>query len=736
MVTRPKNIREDISRRSWAIAIALIFLGACVIYRIYFIQNYEKFHDVPWIKYISRTVHLDTIPPMRGNIYANDGSLMATSLPYYEVSIDPIVADSVYFYTRVDSIATLLANTFRQKTRQAYYQDLVFARKEFERNGPRINRNIRLLKRKITYREYNLILNQPFEGYVFNKKTQKKELKEWRGWPFFRRYANSNNSKGGKLTIFYERYNPFGSLAERTIGDLNRATKQGAFGLEASFNKHLAGKPGVGLYRILNDRTFMPEDDDERLQAVNGIDVHTTLDINFQDIAETSLHKTLRKYQADYGTVIVMEVATGAIKAMVNLARVKNDTNYAEVYNHALAQRANPGSTFKLATMVAALEEGKVTPNTMIATGNGTVRYGKVTVEDTKAHGTISVKKVLEQSSNVGMHLIMKKSGFYESPRKYIDYLRKFHLNQLTGIPMSGEALPLAPEPRMKNWDGTSATRLSYGYVWELTPLQTLCFYNAVANNGYWVRPRIVSHIGNADRIIQSFEPQIEEKPIASEQTIRQVQQMLEGVVADRHGTANIIYNKQYKIAGKTGTAQLIINKTYSKKGQFNVSFAGYFPANVPKYSCIVFVSYPKGGKGDNLYAGSVAAPVFKEVADRVIGYDIKLHSPIQKQKNKSSEMQKQLRAGQADDLRIVADEMNIEGPVDVNGWVAAKKEKGNIVWENQDTDPNKVPNLKGMSLRDALYLLENHGFKVNYTGRGKVIDYQYKDRTCALILK
>jgi len=733
MFSNPKNIREDISRRSWLIATGLILLGACVIYRIIYIQNYEKFNDKPWIKYISRTIHVDTIQAMRGNIYSNDGSLMATSLPYFDVSIDPTVSDSAYFYSRVDSVAALLANTFHQRTRQQYYQDLIFARREFEKNDRKGNRNIRLLKRKITYREYNIILNQPFQGYVLNKKTNKKELAHWKGWPFFRRFSITGRSRGGKLPIFYERYNPFGSLAERTIGDLDKATKRGAFGLEASFDKKLGGTPGVGLFRVLDDQTYMPNDDDASIQPINGLDLHTTIDVNFQDIAETALRNTLKLYQAAYGSVIVMEVSTGEIRAIANLTRRKGDSTYYERFNHALAEKSNPGSTFKLASLLAALEEGLPT-NRIYHTGNGIAQYRTATIRDTKrtGHGSITAQQVFEKSSNVGVHLIMK-DYFYGRAEKYVGYLKRFHLREPTGMQMKGEPDPYIPTPQSKKWSKTSLTYMGYGYEAELTPLQMLTFYNAVANDGFWVKPLIVKQIKQADELIQDIPPFRTEERIASEKSIKKVRAMLEGVVD--HGTATGIKNTQYKIAGKTGTAQKLVNGRYVP-GLFNTSFIGYFPADNPRYSCLIVVDSPRGFSMEQLYAGSVAAPVFKEVADRIIGYDIKMHPPIPKQKNKTSEMQKQLRAGQADDLRMIAEEMNIEAPVDVSGWVAAKKNNENIVWENQDEDPNKVPNLKGMSLRDALYLLENHGFKVNYTGKGKVTTFELKGGIYTLALE
>ena len=740
MFSKPNNIREDILRRSWMVSSLLLLLAALIVWRIFYVQHYGTYDGKPWIEHISNTVRVDTILAMRGNVYSNDGSLLATSLPYYDVSFDPTITKKDYFDQHTDSLATLLAQTFRQRTREEYLRDFKFYRHEFEQSelqrkkakdlpkGQKmtmvkynVNRNIRLLNRAITFREYQLMTTQKVNN------TKGAAL----GWPFFRQYSNGG-TRGGKLTVFYRRYHPFGGLAERTIGYLDKATDRGLVGIEASFEPKLAGTPGIGLFRVLDDKTFMPFEDSERLQPVNGYDVYSTLDVNFQDIAETALRKQLRRYQADYGTVVVMEVKTGEIRAMVNLAPSKGDTGYQETLNYALARPTNPGSTFKLATILAALETKRISPQTLIATGNGSATHASMTVEDTKAHGTITVQQVLEESSNVGVHLIMQKSGFYANPNEYMKYLTQFHLDQRTGIQMLGEAPPLPPRPGMKNWDRTSATRLSYGYVWELTPLQTLSFYNAVANNGYWVRPTIVRQIRNANEVIQEMKPQILKNRIANESNIRRVQKMLAGAVADPKGTAYIVHDTQYKIAGKTGTAQMIINKRYSKDDQFNVSFAGYFPAQNPQYSCIVFVSYPKGGNGDNLYAGSVAAPVFKEISDRIVGYDVKMHPPIEKDKNKLAEITPQLQTGQADDLQIIAAALNTNAPVNVNGWVAmkSKNKKPDL------TQLNPLPNLKGMSLRDALYLLENHGFKVNYQGIGKVSDYSLKDGVYTLVLK
>jgi cell division protein FtsI (penicillin-binding protein 3) len=333
-----------------------------------------------------------------------------------------------------------------------------------------------------------------------------------------------------------------------------------------------------------------------------------------------------------------------------------------------------------------------------------------------------------------------------------LKYIEKFKLGQKTGMIIGDEEDPNTPKP-LHGWDGTSATRMSYGYVWELTPLQVLTFYNAVANGGRWVRPMIVKQIKSVEELLYEAQVYTDPTPIASAQTIAQVQKMLLGVVENKKGTAHILKNNQYLIAGKTGTAQILVplkdekgnyirnNKGniirgYSKKGEFNVSFAGYFPANNPQYTCIVMVSHPRGGSSDNLYAGSVAAPVFKNVADRITGYDVKMHPPMKDTTNRLSAMAKQFKAGHSDDLRLIADNLNLDSKPKLSGWVEAKGKGNKVKWTVKNADPNKLPDMHGMSLRDAIYLLENNGFSVAYRGHGKVTSYLHKGNVFELLLK
>ncbi len=714
-----KNSKKAITQRSWSLALGLIIVAVAVVWKIVYIQHYDKYQGKPWVAQLSKTNHLDTIPAMRGNIYSNDGSLLATSLPYYIMSIDPAFADSIYFYEKIDSLCNKLVATFGKDALIKDSKKLRFERKQWELEQQKakagvdvgkskVDRYIKLVAGRITFKQQMIVST----------------------WPFFRK-LQSGRTKGGDLKPTYIRDKSFGTMAERTIGNIDESG-HGLTGIEASFDARLFGTPGIGKFEILGDGTRMPLDDHALMPAESGADVYLTLDVNIQDIAETSLRQTLKQYNADYGCVVVMKKETGEIKAMANLSRTK-DSTYKETFNHALAGRINPGSTFKLATMMAALETKNINPQTSFQTGNGSAYYRGVTIQDTKAHGTITAQEVLEESSNVGTHLIMQKSGFYNNTQSYLKYITKFKLNEKTGIMMGGEPQPRTPTPNHEGWDGTSATRMSYGYVWELTPLQTLTFYNAVANGGQWVKPMIVRQIKNIENIIYDGKPYISPTPIASAQTIAQVQKMLLGVVESEKGTAHNLQNDQYKIAGKTGTAQMIVDRRYTK-GAYNVSFVGYFPANNPQYSCIVMVSRPRGN--GSLYAGSVAAPVFKNIADRIIGYDVKMHPPMKDTTNRLSAMAKQFRAGHADDLRLIADNINLDSKPKLSGWVEAKNKGNKIKWTTKNADPNKLPNMYGMSLRDAIYLLENNGFSVAYRGHGKVTSYLQKGNVFELLLK
>ncbi|MFD2572603.1 penicillin-binding protein [Spirosoma soli] len=678
------NIKQDIISRANNVFYVVIFLAMGVVVRLVYVQYFQTFKGKFWRERVATTlIQRDTIRAMRGNIHAADGSLLATSLPTYVVGLDPTVAKPEYFAKKVDSLGVLLSRIYGDRSARDY-TDLVRDARARKRRYVLLNR------RRVTFQERQYMLK----------------------WPFFRSSAKVA-ARGGVLRPYYERYHPFGRMAERTIGNLDAKNGRGLIGLEASFQSELAGKNAVGLVEVLSGGVRKPVNDGPDMKPEPGMDLYTTIDVNFQDMAESALHSALEKYNAAKGCVIVMEVATGEIRAMANLTKQKD--HYVENFNHALAGRTDPGSTFKLATMMALMEEKAISLDQMVATGNGSMTYNGLNIRDASRNGkgTITARQVFEKSSNVGTHLLMR-SYFYRRPDLYCQYLRRFRLTQPTGIRMKGEAIPVVRNPDMKGWSKVSLTSMSYGYEMQITPLQMLAFYNAVANDGRWVRPMIVKQIRRDNELIEDNMPYVAPEPICSRETARKAQQLLRGVV--EHGTAKHINNPHYAIAGKTGTAQKIINGQY-QVGKYYTSFIGYFPANNPKYSMITVVDNPQGDNIDLLYAGSVAAPVFKEVADRIVAYDIRMHAPIRRG-GRQNRPATGLLAGYSDDLHTISTALNINSEPTTEGWVEAT---ANGRWKSRPTRPDRVPDVRGLSLRDALFLLENRGFHVVVEGRGKV---------------
>ena len=685
------NIKQDIIQRANHVFYVVIILAMGALLKLVSVQYFQK--DLKgkfWRERVASTLlQRDTIRAMRGNIYAHDGSMLATSLPTYVVGLDPTMAKPEYFNRKVDSLGLLLAQIYRDRSAHDYTDIIRDAR-------ARKRRYVLLNRRRVTFQE------------------RQKMLK----WPFFRSSAKVA-ARGGVLRPYYERYHPFDQMAERTIGNLDAKTGRGLIGLEASFQPALAGKNAVGLVEVLSGGIRKPVDDGPDMKPEPGMDLYTTIDVNYQDMAESALRSTLEKYNAAKGCVIVMEVATGEIRAMANLTRrggSEGAGGYVENFNHALAGRTDPGSTFKLATMMALMEEKAISLNQKVETGQHAVRYNGLKIVDSNGggSGSLTAREVFEKSSNIGTHLLMR-GYFYRRPDLYCQYLRRFHLTQPTGIHMKGEATPVVRNPDMKGWSKVSLTSMSYGYEMQITPLQMLAFYNAVANGGYWVRPVLVKQIKLANELIEDNKPYIAPDPICSKETARKAQELLRGVV--EHGTAKHINNPYYAIAGKTGTAQKIINGQY-QPGRYYTSFIGYFPANHPKYSMITVVDNPQQGENKgSLYAGAVSAPVFKAVADRIVAYDIQMHAPIRA--NTSQPLSStNLVAGYADDLHIISSTLNTHNEPSSEGWV---EETSNGRWKARPTRSDRVPDVRGLTLRDALFLLENRGFRVLVEGRGKV---------------
>lgn len=663
--------------------LAVIAFVLVVIWRIADIQFVE---GNQWRKE-AEEIGLDykTIKATRGSIYADHNDLLATSLPFYKVAFDPSLADENTFKEGIDSLSHLLSNFFRDLSKDEYRKRISEARQSRRRY-------IVLSNRTINYQ-------------------QKAEMETW---PIFRK----GQMIGGVIFDKVDRRHlPFKRLAQRTIGYMKEDV---GVGIEMSYNDYLSGRDGRGLYQKVAGGNWKPVDAASDVKPHDGYDVHTTIDINLQDVAQNALLRSLKEFEAAYGCVVLMEVKTGEIKAMSNLTRNTNG-EYIEDYNYAVQGTNDPGSTFKLASMLALLEETKIELTDSVDTNDGTIKFFDRTMEDQSAwrggYGKLTVQQVFEKSSNVGISKLVDQY-FSTNPQKYIDIIKSTGLGQPLDFQMMGEGVPYIKNTDDKTWSKVSLPWISVGYETSLTPLQTLAFYNAVANDGRMIQPIIVKSIREGNHIIEEFKAKTLEKRIASKETIEKLKVMMEGVV--EKGTAQNIKNSYYKIAGKTGTAQKLINGRYQKQ-RYYASFAGYFPADEPLYSCIVVMDDPKGL---NRFGGDVSAPVFKEIADMIYSLNLELHDKFDGQRLAEEGTFPVVRAGKYDELNQILNTLGVSNHLEEENveWVRAGIVSNSIGWKVNHSDSDLVPNVQGMTLRDALYILENKGMKVSVSGTGRVI--------------
>jgi len=619
----------------------------------------------------------------RGNIYSDNGSLLATSLPFYKVAFDATLPKEEVFKEGIDSLSFLLARFYKDKSSTDYKRMLQDAR--------------------AAGKQY-IILNR--------KQIDYQDKKTMGDWPIFREGRLGGGVIFEKMDV---RYRPFSNLSRRTIGFVNENEK-GA-GLEFSFDDQLDGQDGYAYYQKIAGGIWKPIFDANNVKAIDGLDIQTTLDINLQDVAETALHKAMMQHNADDGLVIVMEVETGEVKAVSNLSSDGNGGFY-EKFNFATAGSFEPGSTFKLVTMIALLEDSDVELSDSIDTGNGEFTFYKSKVRDHEEGGlgTITVRQAFEHSSNVAMAKLVDKN-FGKRPQKFIDHVDRLKLNKPLGIQIAGEPMPKFKRPGERGWSGISLPWMAYGYGIENTPLHTLTLYNAVANNGKMIKPIFVTEIRKADEIEESFETETIVGKICSDKTLKKLKLMLEGVVQD--GTAKNIKNSHYRIAGKTGTAQILENGKYTKK--YITSFVGYFPAHAPKYSAMVLIKNPRGWYQ---YGSNVAAPVFKEIADNIYARDINLHFAMEKKRFSEPGVFPVIKAGNHEELTMLCNELGVSNhSLTEEEWVRATKSGSAVNWKKNTVGQGIVPDVSGMTFRDAIFLLEKTGLSVSYQGKGRVAE-------------
>jgi cell division protein FtsI (penicillin-binding protein 3) len=673
------NIKKSILLRVRVAFLFVAFFAVAVVARISYIQFIE---GEKWTK-LGERISFDykRVKATRGSIYSDNGSLLATSLPFYKIAFDATLPKDEVFNAGIDSLSLLLSNFFKDKSRVDYKRMLKDAR--------------------ASGKQY-IVINR--------KRIDFQEKKNMMDWPIFR----EGRLKGGAIFEKVDiRYRPFDRLSDRTLGYVNEDDK-GA-GLEFSFNKELGGTDGYAYYQKIAGGIWKPVFDANNVKAVNGLDIQTTLDINLQDVSETALYKAMQDHNADDGLVVVMEVQSGEVKAISNLSSDGHGGFY-EKFNFATGGLFEPGSTFKLATMIALLEETPVELSDSIDTGNGEYTFYNRTVRDHEKGGlgTVTVQKAFEHSSNVAMAKLVDKH-FGLKPDKFLEYVDNLKLSKQLGIQIAGEPIPKIKRPGEKGWSGISLPWMAYGYGFEISPLHTLALYNAVANDGEMIKPLFVKSVRRADEVEEEFSTSVINSKICSRKTLKKIKVLLEGVV--ENGTAQNIRGAHYKIAGKTGTAQILENGHYTRK--YITSFVGYFPAENPKYSAIVMIKNPRGW---HQYGSSVAAPVFKEIADNIYARDINLHEPMMAPTQAKNDIFPVIRAGNQQELTLLCEELGIPNESESEEeWVRTVRNGNSIGWKKAVEGQDIVPDVKGMSFRDAIYLLEKAGLRVFYEGRGRV---------------
>ena len=688
------NFKDEVLIRIFAIlAVVIVPVAALLMYRTVDIAvvRQAEFQELGRERFRVVTVQAE-----RGNIYGRNDNLLATSVPYFSLHFDPYVASPQDYYNNIDSLAVLLSRHVDNNHTPGAWRDSLLVMRD---SVAGVANHYFKLKESVSYSELSRIRRFP----IFNQ-----------------------GRMGGGLIVEKRaaRKRPFGWLARRTIG---YSRESGAkVGLEGAFDTQLAGESGKQEMFNMGGGIWLPTDNLAIVEPTSGADVHTTLDVNIQDIAENALERGVRRHRAEWGAAIVMEVETGAIRAMANLGAVNADrAQYAEQYNYAISRANEPGSTFKLATMMALLEDGHVDLDSEVDIENGTKKFYDLTMEDSspasKGWRVISVRDAFEHSSNVGMAKLV--DSLYRD-NEFSERLRDFHLAEQSGIELEGERVPFINDTTQTGFSGISRAWMAIGYESRLTPLQMLTFYNAVANGGRMMKPYLVTKVERNGRVLEDYKPTVIDKRVASAQTIEQLQSLLEGVV--ERGTARRLKSEQYRFAGKTGTSQQNYGLP-NQKTKYQASFAGYFPAENPTYSIIVVVKDPTVG---GYYGGEVAGPIFREIADNIYNSMIEVHEPINRGPRPvlyAGELPSR-DAGYLPELVEVLDYVNVpvdtlpEAELAVIGAADEAVELAAI-----DPSGQRFPNVRGMRLRDAIYVLENDGYVVHPRGVGRVVNMRWQ---------
>jgi cell division protein FtsI (penicillin-binding protein 3) len=684
------DVKKDILWRVHLCFLGIIVLGVIVLGRVVYIQRVQGDY---W-KSMSNKQHLKyvDIDAERGSIYSEDGNMLSTSIPVFDIYVD-FAADGLRekngkrFYHNLDSLSLSLANLFKDASSASYRKLLLNAYKKRERYFA--------LKKKISFEDYKVL----------------------RDFPLVRQ---GRNKSGFIIDVRDNRVNPYVLLANRTIG-LSRGDTSKNVGLERSYDSVLKGQTGQRLMRYMAG-AYVPVDGAE-IEPENGKDIVTTIDTYIQDVAENALMKMMVANNSLHGTCIVMEVKTGKIKAIANLGK-RPDGDYIEDYNYGLGRSTEPGSVFKLATLLSLLEDKFVDTNSIVDCEGGQKSFYGLRIRDSHlGTGSITVKEAFAQSSNVAFAKLADQY-YHNQPNLFWKHLHHLRLDTSTGIDIVGAAKPFVKKPDSKYWTKTTIPFMAHGYEELVTPLHLLMLYNAVANDGKMMKPYLVNSINEMGVPVQTFKPEVLVDKICSEETLGKLKDCLLAVIENAHGTGRALKNDLYQFGGKTGTAVTAMdNRGYNKGSKiYQSAFMGFFPFKNPEYSIAVVIQ--NGSESRLAYGGVVSGPVFKEVADKLYAFKV-ADEPINKfQKNMDSSLYRFY--GMKSDLNRI---LNVFKYPETDSQTTGKwrttflrNGRANLVADNTSQDRNKVPDVTGLGLKDAVYVLENIGLKVMASGRGKVI--------------
>ena len=677
------QMKNKINIRVVSLYLFICLIALIVVSKILIIQKIDQ--EVSSVN----LPKLFNIKAPRGNIFSDDGSLLAISMPLYNIYMDLSVVEKNTFNSEIDSLSILLSELFNDKSAKEYEKYLRDSR------ARKKNKYVKL-KNKVTHNELNLLKDFPI--------------------------LNLGKYKGGLIIEERpNRENPFGLLAKRTVGLLRESNP---IGIERAYNKTLSGQDGWQLKQRISKNFWRNQDSELNSIPKSGNDIVTTINIDIQDVTENALKKALKFHDADWGTVVVMEVNTGNIKAIANLKN--NDGAFDEYYNHAIAEHSEPGSTFKAASLIAGLEDGYYSLLDSVDTEDGTHRFYNEIMRDSKkgGYGKITIGEAFVQSSNVGISKVTNKY-YKKNPEEFIDRIYKMGLCIPLDLELPYPNSLLVKQPGGPGWSGVTLPWMSIGYSLRLTPIHVLTFYNAIANDGVMVKPLFTTKILKDGKLISKNTSEVINSAICSKKTIDEIMPYLIDVV--ERGTAKSIKNNRYKIAGKTGTSLI----AYGKKNEdqtkkYQTSFVGFFPAEKPKYSCIVVVNNPKE---NGFYGGNVSAPVFKEISDKIYASDISIHNqiPTDNLVNDYPFMSQ----GKTYETQKILDHLSLEYSSTESDWMVQSYMKNQIKLDTRsiekDFENGIMPNLFGMNLMDAVFLLENIGLDVNFEGRGHIVNQSIK---------